>query len=148
MKLYQIVACTLMTTFAMQSSFAATDVPMDFVKKLYQTGKQLEKGTELIELYQDESLQKAFRFMQNYEGEMCGYDYDMMWQSNDPNFNRKLIFTKVGANEVKVDLGKAEFYKPSWVKYKLNCKGGVCKISDIIDNGGSLKQRIYKECRN
>ena len=55
MKLYQIVVCTLMTTFAMQSSFAATDVQMDFVKKLYQTGKQLEKGTELIELYQEKT---------------------------------------------------------------------------------------------
>lgn len=148
MKLYQIVAYTLMTTFAMQSSFAATDIQIDFVKKLYQTGKQLEKGTEIIELYQDESLEKAFRFMQDYEGEMCGYHYDMMWQSNDPNYNRKLIFTKVGTNEVKVDLGKAQFYDPSWVIYKLNCKGNSCKINDVIDESGSLKQRIYKECRN
>lgn len=145
MKLYQIVACTLMITFAMQSSFAATDIQIDFVKKMYQTGKQLEKGNELLELYADNSLQKAIDVWNS--AEYC-VGYDVMWQSNDPPYHRPLTFKNLGNSQIKVNLGKVKFYEASWVKYKLNCKGNSCKINDVIDNTGSLKKNIYEECRS
>ena len=147
MKLYQVVAYTLMITFAMQSSFAATDIQMDFVKKLYQTGKQLQKGTEIVEMYADDSLKLAFNLAAR-DGEVCGFGADPMWQSQDPEYQKKLTFTKVGENKIKVNMAKKNYDHASWVTYKLNCKGRVCKISDVIDNTGSLMKNTYEECRD
>lgn len=144
MKVYKFLGCIALTIFSTQHVFAASDVQMDFVKKLYQTGKQLEKGNELIEMYADNNLQKAIDVWNS--AEYC-VAYDVMWQSNDPPFHRPLTFTNLGNNQIKVKLGKVKFFKESWVKYKLNCNGSICKISDVIDDTGSLKKNIYEECQ-
>lgn len=140
-----------MMVFATQSSFSASDAKIDFVENIYQTGKQLEKGDELIQLYADEGLQHAIKAREHWysknEGDMCEADgYDRMWQSNDSPYHRPLSFKNIGNNKIKVNLGKVQFYDASWVTYTLNCKGNVCKISDVIDENGSLKKNIYKYC--
>lgn len=145
MKLYPTLLCTLLSVFVMQSGFAASDAQMDFVKTLYQTGKNLEKGTEIVEMYADESLKQAFNLHAD-TGEVCGFAADVMWQSQDPEYQKKLSFTKVGQNQVKVNMAKKNYDHASWVTYKLNCKGNVCKISDTINSSGSLKKNIYDEC--
>lgn len=136
---YMIIAITIP-----QNVFAAPDMQIDFVKKLYETGRNLGKGTEVVEMYADKSLQRAFNVAAE-SGESC-FGADPMWQSQDPEYQKKLAFSKAGKNQVKVNMAKKNYDQASWVIYKLNCQNNVCKISDLIDQEGSLKQSIYEVC--
>ena len=112
---------------------------------MYTLGKKSEEGMQVIELHSDASLKKAFN-LHARNGEVCGFGQDVMWQSQDPEFNVPLQFSKVGQNKVKVSLGKGKWNKQSSVTYILKCNGNDCKVSDVIDSSGSLKKNILAEC--
>lgn len=112
---------------------------------MYSLGKKSEEGMQVIELHSDASLKKAFN-LHARNGEVCGFWQDVMWQSQDPEFNVPLQFSKVGQNKVKVSLGKGKWNKQSSVTYILKCNGNDCKVSDVIDSSGSLKKNILAEC--
>lgn len=148
MKLYQQIGCAGIAITITQMSFATSDSQIDTVKEMYQLGEKLRKGNEVVRMYADEGLGRAFEVEDKVlsDGMMC-IGYDFMWQGNSGVTNQSLTFTKIGNNQVKVNLAKTKLYASSWVIYKLNCKGNVCKISDVIDHEGSLKKNIYKECQ-
>lgn len=128
-----------------QSVFAASDPYIQTVKEMYNLGKKSEEGMQVIELYSDASLKQAFN-LHARNGEVCGFEQDAMWQSQDPEFNVPLQFSKVGQNKVKVSLGKGKWNKGGSVTYTLKCSGNNCKVSDVIDSSGSLKKNILAEC--
>ena len=128
-----------------QSVSAASDPYIQTVKEMYNLGKKSETGMQTIELYSDSSLKQAFN-LHARNGEVCGFEQDVMWQSQDPEFNVPLQFSKVGQNKVKVSLGKGKWNKQSSVTYILKCNGNDCKVSDVIDSSGSLKKNILAEC--
>ena len=136
----------LMLLLAGQSTYAQDSIAMKTVKEIYDLGKRYEKGMEVIELFADESLQRAFNLASSYEY-ICGYDYDVLWQSQDPEYQRNIHFTQIGSDQIRVNLAKAQWHKASSVGYKMNCQNGVCKINDIVDEYGSLKARIQQQCR-
>lgn len=126
-----------------QSVFAANDTYIQTVKEMYNLGKKSEEGMQVVELYSDTSLKQAFN-LHARNGEVCGFGQDVMWQSQDPQYNIPLQFSKVGQNKVKVSLGKGN--KQRAVTYILKCNGNDCKVSDVIDSSGSLKKNILAEC--
>ncbi len=131
---------------SISSAYAAQDIQIETVKKMYQAGKKSEQGMEMIEKYADAGLKQAFKVQEKF-GEMCGFEHDVMWQSQDPEYNRALTFTKLANNQVKVNLAKGKWHSASSVTYTLSCNGNTCKVADVRDTSGSLKQNILKECR-
>lgn len=138
----------LITTllFSVQSVFAASDPYIQTVKDMYNLGKKSQDGMQVIELYSDSSLKHAFN-LHARNGEVCGFGQDVMWQSQDPEYNKSLKFTKLGQNQVKVSLSKGKWDKAGTVVYTLKCNGNDCKVSDVRDSDGSLKNNILRECR-
>ena len=126
--------------------YAEDSLAVKTVKEMYNLGARYDKGMEVIELFADEGLTQAFNLQQSSE-DLCGNEYDVMWQSQDPEYKRKLTFSTVATNQIKVNLGAGQWHKPQSVNYKLTCKSGVCKVSDVVDSEGSLKNRINKECK-
>ena len=120
---------------------AAQEIQLKTLQEMYSIGKKLEKGNEIIEMYADESLQRAFN--RAYEAEDPCFGADIMWQSNDPPYQRKVTYTLLGNNKVRANLGAVPpYYKASWVTYSFSCKSGTCKLSDVLDSEGSLKKAL------
>ncbi|WP_374254226.1 hypothetical protein [Acinetobacter brisouii] len=140
------ILSTVVLLCSVQSVFAANDPYIQTVKDMYNLGKKSESGMQVIELYSDASLKQAFN-LQARNGEVCGFDHDVMWQSQDPEYNKSLKFDKLGQNKVKVSLGKGKWDHAGTVVYTLKCNGNNCKVSDIQDSGGSVKQNILRECK-
>lgn len=140
---YKSLAIGILLTCS--GSVSANDqLAVQTVKKMYETGKVLEKGNELIALYADQNLSRAINIWN--AADYC-IAYDVMWQSNDPPYHRKVTYTSLGNNQVKVSLAKVPNYDAASLTYKLNCTDGICKIADVVDKLGSLKRNIYKECQ-
>ncbi|WP_162626600.1 hypothetical protein [Acinetobacter sp. CFCC 10889] len=117
------------------SAFANTDPQIQLLKEIYQQGKKLEKGDELLALYYDNGLEQAQNNLREGNWQNCSQAWqDQMWQSQDPEYRQKPSFQKVGQNLVKVT-------------YKVVCQGNNCKISDIIDGDGSLKKSLLNQCK-
>ena len=134
-----------MTVFGLSVAANASDqLALETVKKMYETGKTLEKGNELIELYADKNFIRAINVWK--DAEYC-IPYDVMWQSNDPPYDRNVTYNSLGNNQVRVNLAEVPNYEAATLIYDLNCSDGVCKISDIEDDQGSLVHNIYQDCR-
>lgn len=142
MKLKKWVITGLLVQSVMAN--ASDQLALHTVKKIYDMGKNLEKGNELIALYADQNLNRAIEVWN--AAEYC-IGYDVMWQSNDPPYHRKVTYTSLGNNQVKVSLAKVPYYDAASLTYKMSCVGNTCKIADIVDQFGSLKKNIAKECR-
>lgn len=133
-----------MTVFGLSVAANASDqLALETVKKMYEMGKALEKGDDIIALYADENLSRAIQVQNN--SEYCS-DHDVMWQSNDPPFHRNVTYRSLGNNRVKVFLHPVPNYSAASLIYNFSCSDGVCKVSDIEEDYGSLVQTIYQNC--
>lgn len=126
------------------ASAAKDNLQVQTLKQMYSMGKDLEKGNELITMYADKSFKEAVNIWNN--AEYC-IPYDVMWQSNDPPYNRSVSYKLLQNNQVQVFLGSVPNYDAASLIYKLSCTEDTCKISDIVDEVGSLKNNIYNECQ-
>ena len=122
---------------------AAVNSPLDTVKQMYEIGKKLEKGTEIIEMYSDPSLSYAFRTIP--KDEVC-IGADIMWNSQDPVFSKAITFQPLANNQVKVHLAKAKYDDATTLIYKFNCSTGQCKVADVIDIDGQSLKKLLKSC--
>ena len=120
---------------------AAQEQQLKTLQEMYSLGKRLEKGNEIIEMYADQSLTRAF-YHEASSDEYC-IGGDIMWQSNDPPFERKVTYTKLGNNKIKANLHAFKpNYEATWVIYQFNCSSGQCKVSDVFDSEGSFKRAL------
>lgn len=131
---------------SVQSVFAAEDPYIQTVKDIYNLSKRSQNSMQVLEFYSDTSLKDAFD-LHTQNGEVCGFDHDVLWESQDPEYNRSLKFMKLGKNQVKVSLGKGKWDRAGTVILTLKCDGNDCKVSDVRDSSGSLKNNILRECR-
>lgn len=130
-----------------QPVFAAGEDPyIQTVKEMYKLGAKSQDGMTIIERYSDSSLKQAFN-LHAKNGEVCGFGQDVMWQSQDPNYNRPVNFSKISQNKVKAVLGQSRNQKADTVVYTLKCSGTNCKVSDVQDSSGSLKNNILQDCK-
>ena len=124
---------------------ASDQLAVQTIKKMYETGKSLEKGNEIIYLYADKILTRAINVAN--EAENC-ISYDVMWQSNDPPYDRNVSYNLLDNNKVEVHLAEvAPYYEAETLIYDLNCSIGTCKITDVEDDLGSSVHNIYQECQ-
>lgn len=144
MKILKLVLT--LSVLSISTAYAASDIQVTTIKSLYQQAKAKRQGMEILPKYADSTLAQALNVKAQY-GEVCGTDHDVVWQSQDPEYNRKLTFTNLGNNQIKVNLGKSQWHQPNSVIYKLNCAGNSCKVSDVMEGNESLKQNILNECQ-
>lgn len=129
-----------------QLVFATNDPYVQTIKEMYRFDKKSQEWVKTMRLFSNPSLNQAFN-LHDKNGGVCGFGQNVMWQSQDPEYNIPLNFTKFGQNKVKVSLGKGKWNQSSIVIYTLQCNGGNCKISDANDSDGSLKQNILRGCK-
>lgn len=140
------ILSTVVLLCSVQSVFAAGDPYIQTVKDMYNLGKKAQNSMQVLELYSDTSLKQAFD-LHARNGEVCGFDHDVMWESQDPEYTRSLKFSKLGQNQVKVSLSKGKWDSAGTVVFTLKCNGNDCKVSDVHDDSGSLKKNILRECK-
>lgn len=137
------IALSVLLAVCSASAIAAQDTAakLNTIKAMYQHHKS---DLDTLPHYVNASLKKAFRQqdrIQGKKGEICGPDYDVMWQAQDTNYHDKVQFSALPNGQIQVKVNKQT------VRYVLSCTGNRCQVTDIFDSSGSIRNNIYKECR-
>jgi hypothetical protein len=140
------ISIYLLLSLLFSVTHAQKSIQVQTIQHMYEQGRQQQKGMDLIIKQSELSLKKAFK-LHDQSDDVCGYDQDIMWQSQDPNFNRPFQITALGQNRVKVHFAKTASDASQEVIYTLKCTNRICQISDVHDQFGSLKENITQECR-
>lgn len=113
------------------------------VKAMYQQDMNSLNGLATLTRFAGGGLQKALKKQQAYarrQGELCGFDYDLLWQSQDPDYAEPLQYAVNQQGQVHVKIGRE-----AAVTYALACEGGRCKITDVF-SGDSVVELINQDC--
>ena len=119
------------------------------IQKMYQQDIDNE-GQDypvVLQQYASRDLQAAMKLEQAYfdkEQMPCNVGYDVLWDSQDPDYtqDKKFSITKQGL--VRVNLAQG-----STVDYELACDDKECLVHDVIvdKNGTSLKKYLNEACQ-
>lgn len=105
----------------------------------------------VLRQYADPDLQAAMQIEQDYfdrEQISCHVDYDVLWDSQDPDYTQDKQFSMTDQGLVQVSLAHG-----SNVYYELSCNGtdddANCRVADVIldEDGKSLRKHLLKTCR-
>ena len=123
------------------------------ITKMYQQDIRDEgmSNPAVLQQYANEDLQAAMQLEQDYFDKhqmSCNIDYDVLWNSQDPDYtqDKKISMTEQGLVQVSLAQG-------SDIYYKLTCdsadKNGECQIADVTlnEDGGTLSQHLLEACR-
>ena len=119
------------------------------IEKMYQQDidNEGEDYPVVLQQYASKDLQAAMQLEQDYFDKTqmsCHIGYDVLWDSQDPDYNqnKKFSVTKQGLVEVNLAQG-------STVDYELACDDKECRVHDVIvdKQGTSLKKYLHKECQ-
>ena len=105
----------------------------------------------VLQQYANPDLQAAMKLEQDYldrEQISCHVGYDVLWNSQDPDYEqeKEISMTKQGLVQVSLAQG-------SHVYYDLSCDGvddsADCQVADVIldEDGTSLREHLLKTCR-
>lgn len=125
-----ILTCVLLGATSL--ALANDTAKINLVKKMYREAKH-QNGVAIIEKYADRSLKQAIA----KETEPACLDYDVMWNSQDPDTSAKVNVSMTNNGTVKASF--KQFGKRENIYYTLSCNGNSCKVSDV-DN--------IKQCLN
>ena len=123
------------------------------IEKIYQqdVNNQGIDNPVVLEQYGNRELQTAMKLERDYfdrEEMSCHIGYDVLWDSQDPDYEQEKKFSLTEKGLVKVSLAQG-----SNVYYDLSCDGiddsADCKVADVIldEDGASLKEYLLKTCR-
>lgn len=123
------------------------------IKKMYQqdVSNQGMDYPVVLEQYGNQELQAAMKLERDYfdrEEMSCHIGYDVLWDSQDPDYEQEKKFSMTDKGLVQVSLAQG-----SNVYYDLSCDGindsVDCKVADVIldEDGTSLKEYLLKTCR-
>ena len=123
------------------------------IEKMYQqdVSNQGMDYPVVLEQYGNQELQAAMKLERDYfnrEEMSCHIGYDVLWDSQDPDYEQEKQFSLTEKGLVKVSLAQG-----SNVYYDLSCDGfddsADCKVADVIldEDGASLKEYLLKTCR-
>lgn len=136
-----------------ESSKAQTTMKMATITQMYEQDISNE-GMDypvVLQQFSNSELQAAMQLEQDYfdrEQMSCHVGYDVLWNSQDPDYTQGKQFTMTEQGLVKVSLEHG-----GSVYYDLMCDGMgkdvKCQVADVIldDNGTSLKEHLLKTCR-
>ena len=105
----------------------------------------------VLQQYADPDLQAAMQIEQDYfdrEQISCHVDYDVLWDSQDPDYTQDKQFSMTDQGLVQVSLTHG-----SNVYYELSCNGtgddADCRVADVIldEDGKSLRKHLLETCR-
>ncbi|WP_350558157.1 hypothetical protein [Psychrobacter sp. CAL346-MNA-CIBAN-0220] len=103
-----------------------------------------------LERYASQELQAAMQPERDYfarEQMSCHIGYDVLWNSQDPDYEQDKLFSMTTQGLVKVSLAHG-----SKIYYDLSCDGidesTDCQVTDVIldDEGSSLKDYLMEAC--
>ncbi|MBP6345671.1 MAG: hypothetical protein KA346_07150 [Neisseriaceae bacterium] len=124
-----------------------SEAKLTAIKKMYQQDLKKQNGLATLAHFAGADLKKALKkqdaFGAKY-GELCGLDYDVLWQSQDPDYAEPLQYALTRKGQVTVSIGRPE---QAQVTYALNCEADRCQITDVFSNGGSVVKMINRTCR-
>ena len=124
------------------------------ITKMYQQDidDQGMSNPVVLQQYADTDLKAAMQLEQAYfdKNQMsCNIDYDVLWNSQDPNYtqDKKISMTEQGLIQVSLAQG-------SDIYYELSCDdsnkdNAACQVADVIldKDGKTLRKHLLKNCR-
>ena len=105
----------------------------------------------VLQQYANLDLQAAMTLEQDYldrEQISCHVGYDVLWNSQDPDYEQDKQFSVTTQGLVQVSLAQGDD-----VYYKLLCDSdnnkAACQVTDVIldEDGTSLREYLQKNCR-
>ena len=105
----------------------------------------------VLQQYANPDLQTAMKLERDYfdrEQMSCHVGYDVLWNSQDPDYEQEIQFSITSQGLVQVSLAQG-----SNVYYDLVCDGmddsTNCQVADVImdKDKGSLKEYLLQTCR-
>ena len=103
----------------------------------------------VLQQYADNDLQAAIQLEQDYFDKhqmSCNVDYDVLWNSQDPDYTQDKKFSVTDKGLVHVSLARG-----SDIYYELSCddKNANCQVADVILNkdGDTLRNHLLETCR-
>lgn len=119
------------------------------IKKMYQQDidSQGQDYPVTLQQYASKDLQAAMQLEQDYfdkEQMSCHIGYDVLWDSQDPDYTQDKKFSVTTQGLVQVNLAQG-----STVDYELACDDNECRVHDVIvdKEGTSLKEYLHEECQ-
>lgn len=131
----------LAISLAVVSFQAAAQTPqIEVVQNIYREARHNEDDAAILNKYADNSLKQALRIASR--AEVC-LDFSPIWGGQDYDSNAKISFSQSGNKVRATSRGEMSMN----VLYSLTCNGSSCRVSDINNDGMSLKRYINKQCR-
>lgn len=129
-------------------------IKMTTITKMYEQDISNEgmDNPVVLQQYASPDLQAAMQLEQDYfdrEQMSCHIGYDVLWNSQDPDYAQDKQFSMTEQGLVKVSL-----MHDSNVYYDVACDGDNgstdCKVADVIldEDGASLKNYLLERCHD
>ncbi|WP_352309170.1 hypothetical protein [Psychrobacter sp. W2-37-MNA-CIBAN-0211] len=105
----------------------------------------------MLQQYANADLQAAMQLEQDYFDKnqtSCNIDYDVLWDSQDPDYTQDKKFSMTEQGLVQVSLAQG-----SDIYYELSCdandKRAGCQVADVSlnDDGKTLRRYLQETCR-
>ena len=163
MRNYIVLLLALMLTIGSLSAIANVAKPSQTqnamkvvtIESMYQqdVDNQGQDYPVVLERYADQELQAAMQLEREYfdrEQMSCHIGYDVLWDSQDPDYMQDKQFTLTVQGLVKVSLAQG-----SDIYYQLACdsidKEVECRVADVmldeeLYNSQTLKSFLIKNC--
>jgi len=137
-----------------QKQAAMANIKIATITKMYQQDidDQGMSHPVVLQQYADADLQAAMQLEQEYFDKTqtsCNIDYDVLWNSQDPDYTQDKKFSITAQGLVQVSLAQG-----SDIYYELSCDdsnkdNAACQVADVIldKDGKTLRKNLLKNCR-
>ena len=147
---FPAITASANSTEPLQMAFA---MKIDTIGKMYRqdVNNQGQDYPVVLQQYASPELQAAMQLEQAYfdrEQMSCHIGYDVLWSSQDPDYEQDKRFSVTTQGLVKVSLAQGDD-----IYYKLSCDSvdnkAACQVTDVIldEDGTSLREYLQKNCR-
>ena len=142
---FSAITATANLTQPLQTAFA---MKIDTVAKMYQQDMNNEgmDNPVVLQQYANPDLKAAMQREQDYFAKAqtsCHVGYDVLWNSQDPDYAQDKQFSVTTRGLVQVSLAHGHD-----VYYELACDNSACQVADVIldEDGTSLRAHLLKNC--
>ena len=134
-----------------QKQNAMANMKIATITKMYQQDidDQGMSHPVVLQQYADADLQAAMQLEQAYFDKTqtsCNIDYDVLWNSQDPDYTQDKKFSITAQGLVQVSLAQG-----SDVYYELSCDNNdkTCQVADVVldQDGKTLRKHLLETCR-
>lgn len=138
---------------SIEPSQTLTAMKIATITKMYQQDVDNEgmDNPTVLQQYANTELQAAMQAEQDYFDKTqmsCHVGYDVLWNSQDPDYEQDKQFAVTEQGMVQVSLAKG-----SKIYYDLSCGDfdgkADCQVADVIldEDGRSLRKHLLETCR-